>query len=158
MSGPAPLPTAIKELRGNPGKRRLNAKEPKPRRVLPRAPTHLNAAAKKHWRKTARELHTLGLLTVLDIDALAAYCQVYARWVGAEDALAKTGMVIKTVAGNFIQSPYLSIANRALELMHRYEAEFGMTPSARTRIVVEKPQEESEFEVFMLQSQRAASG
>ena len=36
--GRKPKPTAIKELEGNPGKRPLNANEPKPERKAPRCP------------------------------------------------------------------------------------------------------------------------
>jgi phage terminase small subunit len=33
-----------------------------------------------------------------------------------------------------MQSPFLAIRNKALELMHRFAIEFGMTPSARSRV------------------------
>jgi hypothetical protein len=33
MSGPAPKPTRLKELQGNPGKRKLNHNEPTPVQV-----------------------------------------------------------------------------------------------------------------------------
>lgn len=77
--------------------------------------------------------------------ALAAYCQGYGRWQQAERALAKmaetdsaaSGMVIKTKSGNAIHNPLVGIANKAMADMVRYAAEFGMTPSARTRIAVE---------------------
>ena len=35
MAGRKPKPTAIKELEGNPGKRKLNKKEPKPDKGMP---------------------------------------------------------------------------------------------------------------------------
>ena len=34
MAGRKPKPTAIKELEGNPGKRKLNKKEPKPEKGM----------------------------------------------------------------------------------------------------------------------------
>ena len=46
---------------------------------------------------------------------------------------------MKTSKGNFIQNPLIGIANRALDLMHKYLTEFGLTPSSRTRIVAEPP-------------------
>lgn len=35
MAGRKPKPTAIKELEGNPGKRKLNNKKPKPDKGMP---------------------------------------------------------------------------------------------------------------------------
>jgi phage terminase small subunit len=43
-----------------------------------------------------------------------------------------------TSNGNEVQSPWVGIANRNLETMIKLAKEFGMTPSARTRIRVEK--------------------
>ena len=45
--GRKPTPTAIKELEGNPGKRPLNAKEPKPVKKAPSCPKWLEPEAKK---------------------------------------------------------------------------------------------------------------
>ena len=44
--GRKPTPTAIKELEGNPGKRPLNAKEPKPVKKAPSCPKWLEPEAK----------------------------------------------------------------------------------------------------------------
>ena len=44
--GPPPKPTALRLLQGNPGKRRLNDAEPKPKQSLPRCPDWLPANAK----------------------------------------------------------------------------------------------------------------
>ena len=41
MAGRKPKPTAIKELEGNPGKRKLNKKEPKPEKGMPVCPEWL---------------------------------------------------------------------------------------------------------------------
>ena len=72
----------------------------------------------------------------MDRAALAAYCQAYGRWVEAEEALSKTPALLKTPAGYIQQSPWLSISNKQLELMARYMAELGLTPSARSRLAV----------------------
>ena len=132
------IPTAIHILRGNPGKRPLPSDEPKPKvRPLPSAPVFLSAEAKKEWRRTGRKLLTLGLVTEIDVTALSAYCQVWARWVDAEQKLNEYGAVIK--AGNeLVQSPYLKVANEAMVQMVRMLVEFGMTPSSRSRVKVEK--------------------
>lgn len=146
MRGRKPLPTAVKKLAGNPGKRKLNDAEPQ----LPPAPidppTYLDGDALDKWRELAAELHPSGLLTSVDVDALVFYCVLYARWKKAEKIVKEKGEVIKTVGGNIIQNPYLAISNRALKEMARLAADFGLTPASRSRIKAEKPDADSELE------------
>lgn len=138
MAGRKPKPTALKELAGNPGKRPLNEREPKPRAAVPTAPRHLTGEARKEWRRMGRELLALGVLTTVDRAALAAYCVAYARWADAEAQVTKLGTVVKTANGNLIQNPYLAVANRAMDQMMKAAGEFGMTPSSRSRVQVQQ--------------------
>ena len=94
----------------------------------------------------------MGVLTKIDRAALAAYCQTYARWREAEDLLVEKGPLYRTQSNNIIQSPLVGIANRALDLMHKYLTEFGLTPSSRTRIVAEPPagREKSKLEEMIV--------
>lgn len=135
--GPAPEPTALKRLRGNPGKRPMNEWEARPAGTMPRCPSHLQGEARAEWRRVARGLHEAGLLTQMDRAALAIYCQAWERWVRAEGQVARHGEVVKTLAGNVMQNPYLSIANRAMKQMRDMARELGMTPSARSQIRVQ---------------------
>ncbi len=126
----------MKELAGNPGKRQLNRREPKPANALPPCPRHLSIEAKREWRRMGGELARMGVVTVVDRAALAAYCQAWSRWVDAEGQVARLGTIVKTANGNLIQNPYLAVANRAMEQMAKLATEFGMTPSSRSRIQV----------------------
>ena len=45
-----------------------------------------------------------------------------------------SGLMIKTTNGNAVQNPLVGTANKAMGDMVRYAAEFGMTPSARSRV------------------------
>ena len=137
--GPAPKPTRLRIIEGNPSKRPLNRNEPKPEPSRPSCPRWLNVEAKKEWARIVPELSLLGLLTNVDRLTLAGYCQAYARWRQAEEAIEKYGMIGKTEGGYVQQLPYVSIAQKSLQLMKNLAAEFGLTPSARTRISVEKP-------------------
>ena len=153
-AGRKPLPTAVKELRGNPGKRPLNSREPRARVKAPTCPKHLGKTARAEWRRVVRELTAMRVLSEIDRAALAGYCVAYGRWVEAEEQVAKLGTVVKTTNGNLIQNPYLSIANRALIDMAKLATEFGMTPSSRSRVKVDAPREKSEFELFLEKKQR----
>lgn len=146
MRGRKPKPTAVKRLAGNPGKRALNNAEPHPKVVRPRPPAHLSNDEKEKWESVAQELHSLGLVTNLDLDQLAMYCVLWVRWEEAEKMVREKGEIIKTAAGNIIQNPYLSIANRAIEQLGKLGAEFGMTPSSRTRIKTDPSDAEHELE------------
>jgi P27 family predicted phage terminase small subunit len=135
MPGRKRKPTAIRRLEGNRGKRAWNHAEPVPPEGLPTCPAHLSDAAVAEWDRLATSLHEMGVLTVVDRAALAAYCQAYGRWVEAEERLRETPALFKTPSGYVQQSPWLGIANKQLELMGRYMVELGLTPAARSRIV-----------------------
>ena len=49
MAGRKPKPTAVKKLEGNPGKRKLNTKEPNPGKGMPDCPAWLLPEAKTEW-------------------------------------------------------------------------------------------------------------
>jgi P27 family predicted phage terminase small subunit len=81
-------------------------------------------------------LTVLRILTELDRAALAAYCQAYGRWVEAERKLRETPMLLKLPSGFVQQNPWLTIANKQLELMHKYLSEFGLSPVSRSRVSI----------------------
>ena len=136
MRGRKPKPTALKRADGNPGKRPLNLHEPQVPDGRPTCPSHLSQAAKTEWKRIAGTLHEMGLLTTVDRAVLATYCQSYGRWVEAEKKLAETPALIRTPSGYVQQSPWLSVANRQMELMGRAMAELGLTPASRSRIAL----------------------
>ena len=130
-----PKPTALRLIEGNRGRRPFNKREPKPRPVVPKCPRHLNDAAKVEWKRIAKTLHKLGLLTEIDGGQLALYCQAWGRWIEAEDELKKHSTIVKAPNSGWpIQSPYLAVANKAMEQMQRALSEFGMSPASRARV------------------------
>lgn len=134
MAGRKPKPTALKIVTGNPGKRPLPENEPKPKQADLSVPDGLSVEASKHWQVVARQLHDARILTELDTHALCLYCEAYSKWMEANNNIAKYGMVVKSPNGFPVQSPYLSISNKAFEQMKGIMVEFGMTPSSRTRV------------------------
>ena len=134
-AGRKPKPTAIKILEGNPGKRKLNENEPKPLKKAPPCPKWLEPEAKKEWRRLAKALEAMGVLTEADMAAFAGYCQSYARWKEAEERITDRGLVIRTPSGYPQQVPYISIAQQYLKLMQQFAEQFGLTSAARSRII-----------------------
>lgn len=171
--GRPPKPTNMKVLEGNPGKRALSKYEPKPETRAPSCPGHLDKEAKAEWRRIGKELLRLGLLSVIDRAALAAYCQCWSRWVYAEQQLAALrepkplaigdtevgvidGWVFRTDKGYEAATPWINIASKALAEMRAYISEFGLSPAARTRIQVKPAEKVDTYETF--RKQRSASG
>ena len=145
-SGRKPVPTNLKVLHGNPGKRPLNQHEPRPGPRLPHAPAHLSPAARKEWLRAGRFLLRLGLMTDLDVAAFATYCAAWGRWVEAEQALQTYGLMLKSPSGYPVQSPYLAVANRAMDQIKSLLSEFGMSPASRSRVDgAPLPDENDEF-------------
>jgi P27 family predicted phage terminase small subunit len=136
-------------LRGNPGKRPLNKREPQPIAKAPEPPAFLKGEALEEWRHLAPELERLGLLTAVDGAALAAYCQAYRRWIQAERRVNREGLVLNAKSRYAQAHPAMGIAQRSMQLMRAFMAEFGLTPASRSRISVAPPAAADPFEDYL---------
>ncbi|MGH8578872.1 MAG: phage terminase small subunit P27 family [Gammaproteobacteria bacterium] len=134
VKGRKPTPTNLRLLHGNPGKRPVPKKEPRPSVTFLRTPADLSDEAKRHWRRFARPLYEAGILTELDGLALRMLCEALVLWEEAGREVEREGLVIPGYNGNLVISPYARIANTAFDQVTRLLAEFGMTPASRTRI------------------------
>lgn len=148
-AGRKPKPTHLKVIQGNPGKRALPKGEPKPLAGKPTCPSHLDAEAKREWRRMVRDLEAMGLLTKVDRAALALYCQAWARWVKAVGQIEAHGEVVETGNGSVKLSPWVTVANTASKEMRALLVEFGLTPSSRSRVSVPTQEEEDPLAAFV---------
>jgi P27 family predicted phage terminase small subunit len=153
-AGRKATPTALKLVTGNPGKRALNKKEPKLAPGVPRMPSHLSPRAKAAWKKLAKLLKDMGVLTLADGMALERLCDVYAEILELRDEIKKNGRTyqsVKIIGENvdeetkeFTQvEQMLMKANPAVQMLadadrrfKGYLVEFGLTPSARSKVQV----------------------
>jgi P27 family predicted phage terminase small subunit len=119
-------------------------------------PRWLLPEAKREWRRVAPELKRMGLATVVDRTALAAYCQAYARWRQAEDVLTREGLTFATGSGYLQQRPEVAIAQKSMQIMKAFLTEFGFTPASRTRISLPEQKAADPFAEFLQRGQ--ASG
>lgn len=137
--GPAPKPTELKLIQGNPGKvaaHRLNDAL-RPKVEIPDCPAYLLPEARKEWHRITPELKKLHIISQLDLATLAAYCQAYATWANMQKKLKKLGddgLIDETPSGYKQISVWMQISNRAADQMHKFLCEFGMSPASRTRI------------------------
>jgi len=144
--GRKPKPTALKVIQGTYRPDRANPNEPKPRVVIPPCPKFLQGDARKQYRKTAKKLARIGLITELDDMALAMLCQGWAEYLEATEQVKKSGLLVKSPNGFPVLNPYLIAANQALKKVRSLLAEFGMTPGSRSRIQAAATSDESDDE------------
>lgn len=143
--GPKPNPKVTHLRHGNPSKMTESQllSDFRPDVALPRCPKHLKDEARREYQRLGQELRRYGLVSELDRGVLAMMAEEWSRHVWAEekiaqaneaDAAGEAGLVEKTPQGYRMQSVYLQISRKSIELYHKLAAEFGLTPSARTRV------------------------
>ncbi|HSQ49717.1 MAG TPA: P27 family phage terminase small subunit [Nitrospiraceae bacterium] len=125
-SGRRPLPTSLKVLRGNPGKRHLNELEPKPVAGPVEKPGYLSVGAAEVWGEIAQGCLAMGTLTPVDVPAFARLCEL--------EFTARIFSRHKDDAGWKNQREERDCAI----VLKSYYDFFGMTPSGRSRIKVPK--------------------
>ena len=137
-SGPRYKPTQAKQMAGTLRPDRVNPNEPVGPVLgkMPPCPSHLNGEAQKTWSRVGRALIDMGVLTWVDLQGLAAYCVVYARWQDVETQLQTYGVMLSE-DGRLFPSPYLKIAEDCLKQMRAWMTEFGITPSSRSRVTAQ---------------------
>ncbi|MEO5369304.1 MAG: phage terminase small subunit P27 family [Magnetococcus sp. DMHC-1] len=145
------MPTNLKILHGNPGKRPLPSGEPRPETAAPPCPKWLLPDAKKEWRRVVTELKIFGLISRIDMALLAGYCQSWARWREAEEILALEGSTTPIASGKGMKRhPMAAQANEALRIMERLATHFGLSPSARTGLKVDHlPVQDDPMDTFL---------
>ena len=151
-------PTNLKVLEGNPGQRPIPENEPSPQPVcdIPKPPPWMNTDGKKMWKHVAPQLERLGLLTEVDLQALAAACQSWGLYVECERFFRKKNPETGEKYGrtyiytnkeghkNEIERPQVKIGQKALEHFRSFMAEFGLTPSSRAKINIKPPESEED--------------
>lgn len=147
MKGRKPKPSHLRVVTGNPGKRPLNANEPKPGRQRPSAPAHMSDKARETWGYVSGLLDRMGVLTEADSLALEVLCEAYADFLRARQVLKDFGSnyyeTVNQTGGVMHRAhPAVAVMQDADRRIKAWLAEFGMSPSARTRVKVDGEQEE----------------
>ena len=150
MQGRPPKPTALKEAEGNPGKRKLNPAEPKPKPVSssPQPPPNSLPGVRKFWRRYAPILDDLSVLTEADI---AAFDLMSIHYALAKAALAemtasdgKLALTREDEEGVERKHPMLQVLRDNSAAFRLYSVLFGLNPAARARLVVSEPEDDDD--------------
>ena len=141
--GPPKTPTAVRRARGT--LRVVRSDEPQPPTAGVTMPSHLGEVAVARWRELLPLLQSVRVMTQADIEALARYCDTYEWWLATRAKLKaecdtypilNDGGEVKYIA----QRPEVSIAHKLAQQLRQLEQDFGLNPSARASLHVEKPQ------------------
>ena len=129
--GRKPTPISLKTLRGNPGRRPLNHREPRPAVGVPDPPGWLSPAAREAWQDVVAVFGPLRVLTQADRVLLELVTVTYVRWRDAEATIDCEGSVFETSTGYKTPHPAVAIAAKARLALRQLLAEIGGTPSSR---------------------------
>lgn len=135
VRGRKPKPAALRLLEGNPGRRPVR-NEPQPHYGAPARPRFLDVAARREWDRLAQEMARLKLLTVLDAGLFTVYCTTWSHWVACERVIAAEGMTQTSPRGIVRIRPEVRLALRYAEQLRGLVSDFGLCPTARTRLDV----------------------
>ena len=144
MTGRPRKPTQKKIIHGTFRKDRAPKNEPIPEKSeKEKAPWWMKGyVTRKAYRDLSRYLKENGLLTKLDEMALEMLVSAYAKWRDAREK-AKIG-IYKTSKGYVGFNPMITVEKTYFKELRDMLIEFGMTPSARSRIDVKEPEGKEE--------------
>ena len=142
MRGRKPTATVLKVLRGNPGKRPLNADEPKPEALATACPPELiDLAAQQEWARVIVAAIERGQITADDRVFAIAHCELWATWRSQLIDAARHPHVVAVGKHQYpMPNPSRIMANKTLQLLAKVDAELGFSPTARTRVKVARRQ------------------
>lgn len=151
--GPLPKPNVLKIVEGNRGKRPINLSDGvNPPVKIPTAPKFVTGSALKEWKRITPLLEMMGLISELDMAALAMYCRAYGNLHDLELALQKKIKMLvekekiasyeafekvcttSTPSGYKQQSVLFQLINRSREEVNRTLGHFGLSPAQRARV------------------------
>ncbi len=155
-------PTALHVIEGTYRADRHEHDEPKPRPLMPACPVGLKGEAAKCWKRLAPICYRMGTLTEADGEAFTALCiswadmihnyRIVEDWKKRSRAKSKEngsmylGAVAKTQTGYLQQIPEVAMMRQAMKEFRSWCGQFGLTPSARTGIIVGGDDSEDDME------------
>ena len=138
MKGRKKIPDEIKSLRGTDQPCRVAGQAPASGTTVVALPkTGLKGTAKKVFAVVATELINKNLLDVVGVDLVVAYCREMGLYHDMMRDIEREGVTVDVVTKNGVVTqinPKRKVAEGALSAAKALAAEFGMTPSSRSRV------------------------
>jgi P27 family predicted phage terminase small subunit len=133
-TGPRRKPLEVEIYQGNPSHRpksEMNGRLEADTLTHDKPLQFLDASAAKEWQRVVPYLTKYKILTDMDVNALAMYCQSWSDYLKYTDDVRKLGAIYKTKSGQIKPRPETMLRRIAWAEVIRICAEFGFTPSAR---------------------------
>jgi P27 family predicted phage terminase small subunit len=147
--GPKPEPAAIKQAKGNPGRRPIGAdpdlSSPTAQAETPEKaaaiaiepPAWLKGEGLAIWKQLAPRQIQMKLLSPIDAEPFARYCRNFARWAKMQDILDAEGETYESESqhGKLKRAhPAFLISDRLERQLLAAEDRFGRNPAERQRL------------------------
>lgn len=102
-------------------------------------PDYLGEEGLRIWHDHYSEMKRVGVLQVTDIESFGQLCLLHEKVKYADDVCNEEGWVLTNDKGNRVRNPMaIQRADWVRELI-QYKTRFGMFPSCRADLQVEKP-------------------
>jgi P27 family predicted phage terminase small subunit len=169
--GPAPEPSILKYIRGNPSKGTLPRNEPTPDLLDNLDPPESIAdddGAVKKWNESVPMLRRMRVFTEADVDAWAVYCHTWSKWLEARDKCKQFGRdnVLMEPDPNrtdgrmrikWTQPHSWAVDERSLRNdLRRMQQDFGLTPSSRSQVSTHAQEETDPVAAYAAKRRRTS--
>lgn len=132
------VPTALKIMNGNPGKRKLNLDEPQYEAGIPDKPEWFGTYASEEWDRITSNLNGQRVFTKADLGILVSLCVAYEQFRENLAIIQTLGRsyVVEDMGGNkhYKTRPECMRFEVAQKEYRTLLAEIGFTPASRTKI------------------------
>lgn len=119
-------------------------------------PSHMSASGKKHWLGLLPTLEKNKVITVMDMPIFEQMCHLYGYIVelqkkinSSKNADGASGIVAYLDGQNSQTTPLFTALTKAQTEYSKLAGKFGMNPTDRQRVNIEKEKELSEFEKYL---------
>lgn len=152
------VPSALKIARGTDKdhrKQRGNENEPAQLADKPKCPSYMDDVAKAEWKRICKTLEGMNILSKSYQQALEMYVRSWSNYRSAMDKVDTIGQALvrkNAVTGQteIVRNPFSVEAHKYADECYKWLTEFGLTPSAKTRVMSDnKDSEPSDFAKFM---------
>ena len=105
----------------------------------PARPSWLSPFGARVWDRVVTEYEPLGVLSPVDRDVLAAYCDAAAFTKEARDLLVADGLMRRGQRGETVKNPMFQVWRQAISVVESLGSTLGLNPSSRLRLLADLP-------------------
>ncbi len=117
-------------------------------------PKDIEKDAVIYMEDVLQNLEDNGVLENVDSAALTMLARNYSMFIKASKQLEKDGLTVISDRGNLSPHPAIKIAKDAQTQAMKVMVEFGLTAKARTKLKIDKAEEDSAFEAFIKKNKK----